>query len=364
MRNVQQQEQTITNNSATSSENSETQSVEELQKGLPPNNQSAALIRAKTSWKRMKELAAEKEKENETKRPPWRAVSVSTLSKPDKNALLRAKLLDASRRLRAGKTNVALQTDFIPTKVMKEAVTGVQDDMILFKDIGILTDGQYSIKKDNNQQYVLTYSISQMTDRVDKTDVSTQTLLPKAYNKSIINSSLFDFKLYGKDDACDLNKKKEFQINNTHKKNTAFNPTLGIHDIHLNPTLLSWQFDDDAIEMEVKESFIPYTIESFKPWRSFMPIPFYIRSNNLVGRQKVDWGFLLQSIDDLVRESNNLLDRLQTIIHHKNLQRKHVHKTMDELRKFQPTNFIFPSDYWLPIIEKQETQLQLLLDTK
>lgn len=45
----------------------------------------------------MKELAAEKEKENETKRPPWRAVSVSTLSKPDKNALLRAKLLDASR---------------------------------------------------------------------------------------------------------------------------------------------------------------------------------------------------------------------------------------------------------------------------
>lgn len=60
------------------------------------------------------------------------------------------------RRLRAGKTNVALQTDFIPTKVMKEAVTGVQDDMILFKDIGILTDGQYSIKKDNNQQCIST----------------------------------------------------------------------------------------------------------------------------------------------------------------------------------------------------------------
>ncbi|KRF78587.1 uncharacterized protein [Drosophila virilis] len=355
MRNVQQQEQTITNNSATSSENSETQSVEELQKGLPTNNQSAALIRAKTSWKRMKDLAAEKEKENETKRPPWRAVSVSTLSKPDKNALLRAKLLDASRRLRAGKTNVALQTDFIPTKVMKEAVTGVQDDMILFKDIGILTDGQYSIKKDNNQQYVLTYSISQMTDRVDKTDVSTQTLLPKAYNKNIIDSSLFDFKHHDKDATCDFNKSKEFR---------AFNSTLGIRDIPLNPTLLSWQFDDDAIEMEVKESFIPYTIESFKPWRSFIPIPFYIRSNTLVGRQKVDWGFLLQSIDDLVRESNNLLDRLQTIMHQKNLQRKHVHKTMDEIRKFQPTNFRFPSDYWLPIIEKQETQLQLLLDPK
>jgi len=47
----------------------------------------------------MKELAAEKEKENEAKRPPWRAVSVSTLTKPDKSALLRAKLLDASRLL-------------------------------------------------------------------------------------------------------------------------------------------------------------------------------------------------------------------------------------------------------------------------
>jgi len=54
-------------------------------------------FRAKSSWKRMKDLAAEKEKENEAKRPPWRAVSVSTLAKPDKNAMLRAKLLDASR---------------------------------------------------------------------------------------------------------------------------------------------------------------------------------------------------------------------------------------------------------------------------
>lgn len=36
-------------------------------------------------------------KDGETIRPPWRAVSVSTLPKPDKNAILKAKLLDASR---------------------------------------------------------------------------------------------------------------------------------------------------------------------------------------------------------------------------------------------------------------------------
>lgn len=37
------------------------------------------------------------DKDAESKRPPWRAVSISTLPKPDKNAILRAKLLDASR---------------------------------------------------------------------------------------------------------------------------------------------------------------------------------------------------------------------------------------------------------------------------
>jgi len=57
-----------------------------------------------------------------------------------------------NRRLRAGKANVAVQTDFVPTKCMKEACIGPQYDLILFKDTGILTDGQYSIKKDELQQ--------------------------------------------------------------------------------------------------------------------------------------------------------------------------------------------------------------------
>ncbi|XP_036674666.2 uncharacterized protein [Drosophila suzukii] len=151
---------TSSNNSGTSSETSETQSVDD-QQSAPQSNiragSSASLSRAKNSWRRMKELAAEKEKENEAKRPPWRAVSVSTLTKPDKSALLRAKLLDASRRLRAGKANVALQTDFVPTKLMKEASFGVQNDLILYKDIGILTDGQYSKKKDGYEKLCLPF---------------------------------------------------------------------------------------------------------------------------------------------------------------------------------------------------------------
>ncbi|XP_030243615.1 uncharacterized protein LOC115563971 [Drosophila navojoa] len=297
----------------------------------------------------MKDLASEKEKENEAKRPPWRAVSVSTLPKPDKNALLRAKLLDASRRLRAGKSNVSVQTDFIPVKLMKEATTSAQDDLILLRDIGILTDGQYSIKKDGYQQYVLTYSVSQMTDCIEKANVSTQTLLPKAFQRSVSNPCLFEFMNNDNDDSNESYRNQPHHINNMLR----------------DSTLASWHFDDDALEMNVTQHFIPYTIEALKPWRSFVPVPFYLRGNNLVGRQKVDWYFLLQSIDDLIRESNNLLDGLQKLIqNNKNIQHQRVHKTLDEIRKFHPCEFQFPSDYWLPIIEKQEVQLQLLLNSK
>lgn len=45
MRNLQIQAQSSINNSATSSENSETQSVEDHQSVVPPINRSAALIR-------------------------------------------------------------------------------------------------------------------------------------------------------------------------------------------------------------------------------------------------------------------------------------------------------------------------------
>lgn len=47
---------------------------------------------------------------------------------------------------------MAIQTDFVPTKLMKEASIGPQNDLILLRDAGVLTDGQYSIKKDGVQQ--------------------------------------------------------------------------------------------------------------------------------------------------------------------------------------------------------------------
>ncbi|KAH8354427.1 hypothetical protein KR084_010618 [Drosophila pseudotakahashii] len=356
---------TSSNNSGTSSETSETQSVDDQQSALQSNIRasSASLSRAKNSWRRMKELAAEKEKENEAKRPPWRAVSVSTLTKPDKSALLRAKLLDASRRLRAGKANVALQTDFVPTKLMKEASFGVQKDLILHKDIGILTDGQYSKKKDGYEKYVLTYSMSQMTDSVPTVSRQTQTLLPKAYKKDLVNSYLPKSDEDDSDIISDVEKRLGDQISKIRmlkfdeshqRRGSGNNPNMA-------PTLASWHFDDDAVEMESERHFIPYTIESFKPWRSFVPFPFRLRGNSLIGTQKIDWYALLQSIDDLIKESNNLVDKMELFMLENRAHRKSVMGNLGKIPKFEPTSFSAPSEQWLPLIEQQEKQLQIIL---
>ncbi|XP_016990011.1 uncharacterized protein LOC108052180 [Drosophila rhopaloa] len=359
---------TSSNNSGTSSETSETQSVDDQQRTphLNIRASSASLSRAKNSWRRMKELAAEKEKENEAKRPPWRAVSVSTLTKPDKSALLRAKLLDASRRLRAGKANVALQTDFVPTKLMKEASFGVQEDLILHKDIGILTDGQYSKKKDGYEKYVLTYSMSQMTDSVATVSRQTQTLLPKAYNKDLVNSYLPKSEEDdGSDIMSDVEKRLGDQIAKIRKLNfdETHQPRRSGNNTILAPTLSSWHFDDDAVEMEADRHFIPYTIESFKPWRSFVPFPFRLRGNSLIGTQKIDWYALLQSIDDLIKESNNLVDKLEQIMLENRTHRKSVLGNLGKIPKFEPSNLTPPSEQWLPLIEQQEKQLQIILSS-
>ncbi|EDW83982.2 uncharacterized protein Dwil_GK13392 [Drosophila willistoni] len=354
-----------TNNSATSSESSEAQSVEEQQAALALHNRSVALSRAKNSWKRMKELAAEKEKETEAKRPPWRAVSVSTLSKPDKNALLRAKLLDASRRLRAGKANVALQTDIVPTKLMKEKSLGAQSDLILYKEIGILTDGQYSKKKDGYQQYVLTYSMSQMTDTIEQSTRSTQTLLPKAYNDSVVNSYIPEVDDEGNVLLSDVEKRVADQIEKIRKfyvkEEDTKSPSRPPSGSATCPTIDAWHFEDDAIEMDSQRPFIPYTIEPYKPWRSFVPFPFRLRGNSLIGTQKIDWYALLQSIDDLIKESNSLVDKLERIMHEKNSHRKTVPSNLNKLPNFESFKFNPPSDHWLPIIEEQEKQLQSMM---
>lgn len=82
-------------------------------------------------------------------RPPWRAVLIAPPQKVNKNALLKAKILDATRRaLLAQKINhVGTQTDAYAT-LLREKSIGVQKDLIRMVDKSEHTDGTITIRKD------------------------------------------------------------------------------------------------------------------------------------------------------------------------------------------------------------------------
>ncbi|XP_055388225.1 uncharacterized protein LOC129616622, partial [Condylostylus longicornis] len=113
--------------------------------------------RARGNWKKIKEISKKEEK-----RPPWQPVSLSTLPKPDKETLMKAKLLDASRRMR--KNGVGSQTDFVPTIIMKDATNDIQNDLIWKKDVEILTDGRLIFRNDRPEQFLLTMKEQQFNE--------------------------------------------------------------------------------------------------------------------------------------------------------------------------------------------------------
>lgn len=88
-------------------------------------------------------------KENE--RPPWAGVSVSTLPKPNKDALRKARLLDATRRMKDKKSSTLVQTDEVAIKVTKDENTMVGDDLILMEDKANITDGSIVLTENTGQ---------------------------------------------------------------------------------------------------------------------------------------------------------------------------------------------------------------------
>lgn len=90
-----------------------------------------------------------KSKETEKERPPWRTVIIAPPQKVNKNALLKAKILDATRRaLLAQKINhIGTQTDAYAT-LLREKAIGVQKDLILMLDKSEHTDGTITIRRD------------------------------------------------------------------------------------------------------------------------------------------------------------------------------------------------------------------------
>lgn len=88
-------------------------------------------------------------KENE--RPPWSGVSVSTLPKPNKEALMKARLLDATRRMRDKKSSTLSQTDEVAIKVTKDGDTMVGNDLIVMEDKANITDGSIVLTENTGQ---------------------------------------------------------------------------------------------------------------------------------------------------------------------------------------------------------------------
>ncbi|XP_053970013.1 uncharacterized protein LOC128871887 [Anastrepha ludens] len=365
------------NNSGTSSETSETQSAEENKiSGIRLSENFDLQNRVSKSWKRMKDLGGNQggEKDEEAKRPPWRAVSVSTLPKPDKNALLRAKLLDASRRLRAGRTSIGLQTNLEPTKLLRDVNLGAQTDLVFLKHKGVLTDGFYTKKTDDGHEFILTYSVSQSTDPVKVSNAATQTLLPKCPGDVFLNSYLANdgtakhishfsdekellrqicgtrnLELFTESDS-----KCSFSSPNSTEKSRKICTKSNL----LQPTLLSWNFNyGDVGDGTNKSKFVPYTIQANRPWRSFAPLTLTsVNQGSSIGYVPYNWKALLPSIDELIYETNRLLD----IIEDNLSTRQHYYKRLlskIEILEFKQQKLIIPSEKWLPLIETEEKKL-------
>lgn len=82
-------------------------------------------------------------------RPPWRTVITAPVDKKvNKNALLKAKLLDATRRALLAQRicHVGTQTDTVV--ILREKAIGVQKDLIRMVDKCEDTDGTITIRRD------------------------------------------------------------------------------------------------------------------------------------------------------------------------------------------------------------------------
>ncbi|KFB44146.1 AGAP013405-PA-like protein [Anopheles sinensis] len=108
-------------------------------------------------------------------RPPWRPASIAVVPTPPKPDI-KARLLEASKRMR--RVNAVVQTDPVHTKLMKEASTDEQTDLIPMVDEEILTDGNLVVREVGN--LILTHSVAQMTEGVSTCDSGTQTAIPRS----------------------------------------------------------------------------------------------------------------------------------------------------------------------------------------
>lgn len=109
-----------------------------------------SLFDCRSATKSSRKLSRENTKEPfEKERPPWRTVITAAPQKVNKNALLRAKILDATRRaLLAQKIcHIGIQTE-PTTALVREQSIDVQKDLIRKMDKAMDTDGVITIRRE------------------------------------------------------------------------------------------------------------------------------------------------------------------------------------------------------------------------
>ncbi|XP_058982535.1 uncharacterized protein LOC131804140 isoform X2 [Musca domestica] len=304
------------------------------------------------SWRRIK--GSSMNKKVEMPRPPWRAVSFSTLPKPDKNALLRAKLLDASRRLRTTKVSVGVQTDILPSKLLKEVNLGAQADLVLLKEVSILTDGSYVKRRDCSTEYILTYSVSQMTDLVKTSAAATQTLLPRlpgdAFLECCVGRIPTDYyllqfcawteqqmlrtltpirssKIYSADKTSSSKDKfgnKSYLTTNLKKDSHSAHIKFRTHFTNLSiPPGFSWDFN-----------YNPQFKDYLQQISSTTKLQYPGYNNNTFTNKLIEESVQLANLIEFIGEYRNIIFSKQ--------------------RTFASLKLQAPADYWLPITCKEE----------
>lgn len=235
--------------------------------------------------------------------------------------------------------NVSMQTDPLPTKLMKDVALD-QKGLIIMKDQGILTDG--SVVKRLTGTFILTNSVAQLTEPIAAIDKSTQTALPR--------SEVAFMKLYQPDLGRIERELKEFDAKSAEQRVrrkkeingllrsfgqpvtdegeetfdslenvTAPSGLIEKHEAPSHNTYANWtnfDFDDDT------PSLPRVTVsEGDQPWRNFKDLvmgtrlrnmtlsPIPLRRNVATKKKSVTWSDTHQkAVDDLLKEAANLIE--------------------------------------------------------
>lgn len=254
---------------------------------------------------------------------------------------------------------------------------------------------------------VLTYSVSQMTDVTPVSSIETQTLLPKIPGDDFIKAyysndqSIVDQKDLNATErklvmqARDIRDSRKLQLQqkalNYYNKNEYYNSFSGgedslsetdtdttetkttIEEVPISeypqrtlrqPTYASWQFNNND-RLGTAQNFPPYKIMRSRlaggEPKLLVPPKKYFSDDQEYRAVNIN-AFASNAVDELILESNNLVDIIEDIKAER--VAREIYGVCDNaVPIFKPKKLVLPTDYWLPIIEKQEKELAYQIST-